>query len=148
MSDPREFHVPGRPSAKARARTLKTGHTYTPKTTQTAEGKVLECYLRDYRDAPVITGPVWLAIGIRFAYPKSWSKKRVAATKYHVSRPDADNIVKLVTDALNGVAYNDDSQICEVRVSKWYAPEDGMFVCVEEVTPEEESVLWQRPQRA
>jgi Holliday junction resolvase RusA-like endonuclease len=134
MPKSREFHVPGRPSAKARARTTKTGHTYTPKPTQTAEGKVLECYLREYRDAPVILGPVWLSIGIHFAYPKSWSKKRVAATKYHTSRPDTDNIIKLVTDALNGVAYADDSQICEMRFSKRYADEDGLYVCLDEIS--------------
>jgi len=35
-------------------------------------------------------------------------------------KPDLDNVVKLVGDALNGVAYLDDAQIVEVKAEKGY----------------------------
>ena len=35
--------------------------------------------------------------------------------------PDLDNIVKSVCDALNGIAYFDDSQICKLSIHKYYA---------------------------
>jgi Holliday junction resolvase RusA-like endonuclease len=116
----REFYVPGKPTPKARARTLKTGHSYNPKPTQLAEAKVLECYLAYYNGAPPFAGPVAVEVHATFSVPESWSKKRKADAVYHVSRPDADNLGKLVTDALNGVAYVDDSQIVHLCVSKRY----------------------------
>jgi Holliday junction resolvase RusA-like endonuclease len=36
-------------------------------------------------------------------------------------KPDADNILKAVLDALNGLAYNDDSQIVSARIEKLYS---------------------------
>jgi Holliday junction resolvase RusA-like endonuclease len=36
-------------------------------------------------------------------------------------KPDFDNIAKLVSDALNGIAYKDDSQICYGVVQKRWA---------------------------
>lgn len=36
----------------------------------------------------------------------------------HTFTPDADNIAKLVKDALNGVAYDDDAQVYQVSVTK------------------------------
>lgn len=44
-------------------------------------------------------------------------------------KPDADNIIKIIADALNGVAYNDDKQIVMCSCGKYYT--DGEpFVCV------------------
>lgn len=53
----------------------------------------------------------------------------------HLSRlkkPDVDNIVKIVADALNGVAYHDDTQIVSVLAKKVYAASEGLDVIVEE----------------
>ena len=33
---------------------------------------------------------------------------------FPTKKPDADNIIKVILDALNGLAYRDDSQICMV----------------------------------
>ena len=35
--------------------------------------------------------------------------------------PDYDNIGKIISDALNGVAYRDDAQIVEANISKYYS---------------------------
>ena len=40
-------------------------------------------------------------------------------------KPDADNIAKVICDALNGVAYGDDAQICKLCVSKRYQAVEG-----------------------
>ena len=36
-------------------------------------------------------------------------------------KPDCDNIAKVILDALNGIAYHDDSQVVELVVHKHYA---------------------------
>ena len=49
-------------------------------------------------------------------------------------KPDADNIGKVVLDALNGIAYEDDKQVIELRVSKQYSEErEGLRITIGEV---------------
>lgn len=43
-----------------------------------------------------------------------------------------DNIVKVVADALNGVAYHDDTQIALLAASKIYSDEEGLDIVVGE----------------
>lgn len=49
-----------------------------------------------------------------------------------LKKPDIDNIVKVVADALNGVAYHDDTQIIMVVAKKVYSSLEGLDVTVEE----------------
>lgn len=57
--------------------------------------------------------------------PASWpDKKRNQAADgdiLPVSRPDADNYLKCVLDAMNGVVYKDDSQVVNMSVQKRYS---------------------------
>ena len=62
--------------------------------------------------------PVGLKIDFLFEIPKSWSKSKKESAKWHTSRPDSDNLAKTVKDALNGVLYDDDSQVAWMQVSK------------------------------
>ena len=50
-------------------------------------------------------------------------------------KPDASNILKSIEDAMNGVVFNDDSQIVNIHVTKVYATEPGVDVCVKECLP-------------
>ena len=52
-------------------------------------------------------------------------------------KPDIDNILKVVADALNGVAYLDDVQVIEVNADKTYSEEEGLLVTVREYVKEE-----------
>lgn len=38
-----------------------------------------------------------------------------------ITPPDVDNIAKVVCDALNGVAFFDDRQVCKLNIEKYYA---------------------------
>lgn len=67
------------------------------------------------------------------AVPKSWSKRKRAdaiADKIRpTTKPDLDNVIKGIKDALNGVWYKDDSQVVEYGlVGKWYAEEPHVYV--------------------
>lgn len=69
--------------------------------------------------------------------PGSWSKKkRAAALEGSIrptGKPDCSNMVKLVEDALNGVAWRDDSQIVSLGVRKRYAEKPETRLTIKEV---------------
>lgn len=48
-------------------------------------------------------------------------KKALLDVFYHLKRPDVDNLLKLVCDALNGVAWKDDSDIASIFAVKGYS---------------------------
>ena len=73
--------------------------------------------------------PVAIAIHTRRPLPKS-TPKRVGSAQ-DVGKPDADNVAKLVLDALNGHAYCDDSQVTCLRVTKHPRTRDGASTYVE-----------------
>ena len=72
-----------------------------------------------------------------FAIPASTSKKRQQLMRDKVIRPtkkpDMDNIIKIIADALNGIAYYDDSQIVDTAVRKFYSDEPRVVVKISEV---------------
>jgi Holliday junction resolvase RusA-like endonuclease len=49
-----------------------------------------------------------------------------------VKKPDADNIAKIICDALNGIAYRDDTQIISLKVLKIYDKGSGVQVKIKE----------------
>jgi Holliday junction resolvase RusA-like endonuclease len=51
----------------------------------------------------------------------------------HTKKCDADNLAKAVLDALNGIAYYDDSQVCELSVSKLYSDNPRVIVSISEI---------------
>ncbi|MEG2395214.1 MAG: RusA family crossover junction endodeoxyribonuclease, partial [Ruthenibacterium sp.] len=66
------------------------------------------------------------------AIPKSYPKKKAALCCQNIIRPtckpDMDNVVKVVADALNGIAYHDDSGIVEMRIAKRYGNPERLVV--------------------
>jgi Holliday junction resolvase RusA-like endonuclease len=60
----------------------------------------------------VLEGPVKVTITAYFSHKTK--------TGWHVSRPDLDNIIKAVLDALNGIVFDDDAAVCELVASKKY----------------------------
>lgn len=119
----RTFTIPGKPCGKGRPRFARMGKfvkTYTPKETASYENLVKLCYLGAHGKAMFPAGvPLRVNINAHFPIPKSWSKKLRLAAVYHTGRIDADNIGKLIGDALNGIAYHDDAQVAVLHVAKW-----------------------------
>lgn len=119
-----KFEVLGTPVSKGRPRFVrKTGIAYTPKRTQDAEKSFL--YQALYHKPPEpIKEPVSLYIRFCMPIPKSTSKKKrqemLQSPTPHTKRPDLDNLVKLVKDALNGVFWLDDNQIYNLHTEKIY----------------------------
>lgn len=58
-----------------------------------------------------------------FARPKNVAKKLGTGRMLHTVKPDRDNLAKAVQDALNGIVYRDDAQICDGVIRKFRAAE-------------------------
>lgn len=126
-----EFFVPGKPFGKQRPRVTRTGHAYTPDQTVMYENLVKTTFLQQYPDCVPGGGPVFIEIGAAFPVPQSWPKKKQAQAldrKIYPGKPDVDNIMKIIQDALNNVAYKDDSQIYSAYVLKFYAECPGVKI--------------------
>lgn len=64
-------------------------------------------------------------------YKRSGSLSALGARSVHpIKRPDLDNIVKLVMDGLNGVAFHDDSQVIEIHAFSEWAHVNGPGVLI------------------
>lgn len=119
MSQVITFSVPF-VKAKQRPRMTRYGKVYTPKATHDAETDIAAEYKRAcLRDIGYVPKP-WLAsvkLQVDTFRPLPKSREYLGA-EVDTLKPDADNILKLVGDALNGVAYKDDSQVIEATVTK------------------------------
>ena len=125
------FTVYGEPKGKGRprfARTPKGVRTYTPKETELSEARIAWTFGAEGKGFFAEAGvPVSIVITAYMGIPASSSKKakvQMAAGEIRpTKKPDWDNIGKLVTDALNGLAWHDDAQIVESVVIKEYTAE-------------------------
>ena len=128
-----EIVINCKPAGKGRPRFMFMGgrvHTYTPEKTRDLERLVAMEYKlqsgKHFGDAPLS-----VEIIASFEPPKSASKKKreeLIKRQIYDKKPDADNIAKLVLDALNGVAYTDDKQIFSLHIIKVYAEKDGLKI--------------------
>lgn len=133
-----DFEIEGKPVGKGRPRFKRVGNfvqTYTPANTAEYEKLVR---LRFQNAGGVITDkPVRVEIVAFFAPPKSARKKDKAEMLMNkilpTKKPDCDNIAKIILDALNQIAYKDDSQVVELSVKKKYASEAKVSVHMEEI---------------
>ena len=48
-------------------------------------------------------------------------------------KPDSDNIIKIILDALNGICYHDDSQICRIYFEKKYSEIPKVEITIKEI---------------
>jgi crossover junction endodeoxyribonuclease RusA len=83
--------------------------------------------------APMALGPVVLELAFRFARPKiHFNAKgllKATAPRHVITKPDIDKIQRSTLDALTGVLFKDDSQVCRVIAVKSYCMEGELEGC-------------------
>lgn len=130
----------GEPRGKQRPRFTRVAdyiRTYTPKETKDYEFCIKEEYNKQcgkYFEPDI---PLRAVIYAYFKIPTAFSKKKVEMAENDLIRPmikcDADNIAKVILDALNGVAYYDDKFIADLRVIKKYSKTPRVEFEIEEL---------------
>jgi Holliday junction resolvase RusA-like endonuclease len=128
------FAIPGVCVAKGRARTLKSGRSYTPAKTANYAARVAAIGKLAMGDEPPAEGPLSLLLIVHLPIPASWSKAKQASalngTVWPVSRPDVDNYAKNILDALNGIVWADDSAVVSLACMKIYSDDPRAVVRV------------------
>jgi Holliday junction resolvase RusA-like endonuclease len=123
----------GEPQGKGRARVTRSGVAYTPAKTRSYETALRWAAQVAMKGRKPFTGPLSLTIEAFMPIPRSWSKKRQqmadAGSLRPTGRPDLDNILK-ATDALNAIAWVDDSQVVDVHCTKLYSDIPRLVVTV------------------
>jgi len=129
------FEIPGEAIGKARVRFVRaTGRTFTPAKTQSFEAVVKTFAQRAMEGREPFAGPIRLEVRAVYLHPASWSLKKRANTDWKTSKPDFDNVAKLVSDAINKVVFIDDAQVAEATVQKKYGPVAKLVVVVTELS--------------
>ncbi len=132
-----KFTVPGPPKGKQRPRMCRINGrsvTYTPRQTIEYEKLVRASYTTVSKVKFQKDEPLEISILALFPIPQHASKKlkelMLNGDILPTKKPDSDNIIKIILDALNGVCYHDDAQICRVYFEKMYAeiPETKILI--------------------
>jgi len=136
---PISFFVPGNPKGLKRHRSTKTGIHYDPSAGDKKDflGKAMA----NRPDEPIL-GPVCLQLTCVFARPKCHYRTgrnahllKETAPYWYTSTPDADNVLKFVGDALNGIFWKDDRQVIPLPVYRVYGKTPGIQIHLREPTP-------------
>jgi Holliday junction resolvase RusA-like endonuclease len=130
-----DFHVLGPVKAGARPRVRfhkakgdKPGfaQTYMPPEHQTYEGILRTAAQQALGDREPLDGPLKLTMVVILPRPRSQSKREYERLGgWKTTRPDLDNYLKIVVDAINGVLCHDDAQIVRIDAAKHYASTPG-----------------------
>lgn len=135
-----KFTVLGEPEGKGRPRFRKIGgfpKPYTPENTASYENLIKLEYRRQCKDFKFERGtPLDMRITAYYSIPKSASKKKRALMEQFqirpMKKPDNDNIIKVVQDALNEVAFHDDVQVVDCQLRKFYSENPRVVVTIQD----------------
>jgi Holliday junction resolvase RusA-like endonuclease len=122
-----EFTVYGEPVAQGRPRATTIAgkvRMYDPAKSRDYKDYIRLAASQEAPETP-LEGALLLVVDIYRPIPKSFSKKKTAQAEAGeirpTTKPDVDNYIKTIKDALKNIMWRDDSQVVEVVARKWYS---------------------------
>ena len=122
-----DLRIDGKPTGKGRPRFVRqTGRAFTPGDTKRAENRIQLAWLEAGRPR-LPEGPIVVYVSLALARPRShWRKDGSLSAEglrspWPLRKPDVDNALKLLLDALNGCAYRDDVDIVHAGIQRRWA---------------------------
>ncbi len=132
--------IPGPPMGKGRPVVMRNGITFTPKKTVNYETLVKQMFGTKFPDFVPLKGEVRLSVVEYRPIPKSTSKKKRELMLEHkivpLKKPDWDNVVKIIGDALNEIAWVDDKQIVGDPHRRYYSDQPRVVFSFHESSDE------------
>lgn len=131
--------IPITPKAQARDRIgIRGGKaiSYKSKQQRLAENILLTC-LMDAKPSVPLSGAISLSIAayvpIPQSKPRKWRESALQGEIRPTIRPDVDNYAKQVCDVMTGIYFQDDRQIVDLTVSKYYSDTPQWVIVLEEI---------------
>lgn len=127
----RTFFYPCHPRGQGRPR-FAGKVAYKSSEDRAYENAILGAYRAAYPSAETIEGPFIIRVKACYPIPKSASKaaraEMLSGATVPTVKPDLDNVLKSVLDALNGAAFTDDKNAFMIWAQKVYAETPGILV--------------------
>jgi Holliday junction resolvase RusA-like endonuclease len=131
------FIIPGSAVGKGRPKAARRGNfitMYTPEKTASYENLVKIKAQEAMNGMSPIPGPCRLELLIEVVVPKAFSQKKresaLAGDIYPTTKPDIDNVLKGISDAMNGIVFDDDKQITDCTIRRRYGVTPQAIVAV------------------
>lgn len=137
------FIVPGKPRPLLRAKPVNMGRhasVYDPAENKHARADVKLAAFNAMQKEPdgMLTGPLFANMcfwiprpdNLRLKNPSRCKPERVLASQFPAKKPDLDNYIKLVLDAIEGIVFQNDSAVCQIFARKPYTNEIPQSVVV------------------
>ncbi len=125
MTEVLRFTVPGEPKPWARPRfNRSSGMVFTSAKARAAGDTLAARVVALVPARDLLIGPIELAVLFVLPVPASWPQWQkaaaVAGTWRAASKPDVDNLLKILKDSLNGLVWRDDAQVDRADAAKVY----------------------------
>lgn len=128
------IYVDGVPGSKGRPKMFRTRTgigSRTPAKTAAYEERLAHVAKQQWKGEPVTSA---LRLVVVAVFPPQSTMRGVdrqlahAGELWHTSRPDLDNVVKIVCDALNKLVWVDDAQVAQFDARKQFGPNPGLWI--------------------
>lgn len=127
-----QFTVDMVPVGKGRPR-LGRGVVFTPKKTKDAEKRIASAAKAAMAGREATAVPLMMFVECVFPVPASYThrmRREIEEGSRVPPRGDVDNYAKLAQDALNGLVFKDDAQVCVLVAQKRYGEEAQLWIRV------------------
>jgi Holliday junction resolvase RusA-like endonuclease len=117
------------PVPKGRSRVVFSNgkvHSYTPQHTREAQDSIV-VRLKRYQDECF---PKDIPLKLTAVFYRTKSKYLPKREELPFRKPDLDNLLKLLSDAANGILFVDDAQLCDIHVSKRWTDKEYGYITV------------------
>ena len=115
-------------------------HHYKKKNVMAAEAILRDALLPYVPEMPIEGKPISLHVVWMFPYPKSAKKHKPGFDRFKITRPDTDNLNKMLKDVMTDMGFwKDDALISDELIRKVYSDEPGIMIWIYE---HEEVDLW------
>ena len=109
-------------------------HHYKKKNVAQAEAILRDALLPYVPETPIADKPICLEVYWLFPFPKSARKHEPGVPRCKITRPDTDNLNKLLKDVMTDMGFwKDDALICIERIAKYYTDEPGIQISIRQM---------------
>ena len=128
--------IPPTATAQQKGECIRAGyiHHYKKKNVAQAEAILRDALLPYVPETPIADKPICLEVYWLFPFPKSARKHEPGVPRCKITRPDTDNLNKLLKDVMTDMGFwKDDALICIERIAKYYTDEPGIQISIRQM---------------